>query len=177
MKTSRSIIVTASTLFAIFLLTVITFHLNAQDKQKWVKFSDDTEQVSIKFPVQPQLIDETREDGGHHIRAHVEMDPSIVYMLDVVHHVTPLDDPGALNQTSLDAFLNQIEHTSYTQEDIKIKGNPGIEAIIEMQNAQARIAYCVIIVGQRQVQATVIMPYEVWNEDDVDEFLSSLKVK
>jgi len=90
--------------FLVLVMILFSTTLFANDllpgKTKWVKYTSEEEKVSIKFPGEPEVVDEMREGGQHHVRAQYQQGEHTMYMLDIVHNTTDLSETEDLYQVS-----------------------------------------------------------------------------
>lgn len=146
------------------------------ENPRWVTFTSEEEKVRIKFPGEPEVTDEMRDDGGHHVRAQYNNENNCIYMFDVVRHTADLSFSEDLPQVSLNSFLETLDQKDYESDDYIVGKHKGLKALIHLKDNGITIDYRVLIAGQRQVQIIVMMPRAEWDQDVADKFFKSFKL-
>jgi hypothetical protein len=149
--------------------------ISPDSKPKWVQFISEEEKVKIKFPGEPEIIEEEL-DVGKHIRAKLAFDDQTMFMLDVVHHKNELSGLEELDQVSLDSFNESIGGNILSQEDFYIKKNKGIKATVVLEDQGITIYYRVLLAGQRQIQVVMMTPDAMQDEKTSQKFFKSFKI-
>ena len=145
-------------------------------KQKWVTYKSDVEKIKIKFPGEIDVIDEILLAGQHHIIAKYQPSDEIMFSLDVVLHNDDMNASENFDEVSPESFFAAMGVDSVQQEDFYLEKHKGLKAIFIWDDLGITIDYRVIMIGQQQIMALVIMKNDKWDQKTVDKFFKSLKL-
>jgi hypothetical protein len=175
MKTKGLLFITAVVMLIFTSQNSYSANISPDSKPKWVQFISDEEKVKIKFPGEPEIIEEELEVGKH-IRAKLAFEDQTMFMLDVVHHNNELSGLEDLDQVSLDSFNESIGGNIVSKDDFYVKKNKGIKATVLLEEQGMTIYYRVILVGQRQIQVVMMTPDALKDEKTSQKFFKSFKI-
>jgi len=169
-----------SSALLIVLIYLITTSFTVSDlprtKGKWVTYKSETEKIKIKFPGEIIESDEELDDGAHHVNVKHQPLSGNMYMLDVIRHTVDLSESEDLAQHSIDAFFLNMGIEYGMAKEWDLKGNKGLQAKAEAAEMGVTIDYRVVMVGQQQIQAVVVMKSGMWDQKVVNKFFMSLKL-
>lgn len=92
-------------------------------------------------------------------------------------HQTELEDQIMLAQIALDSFSETLNGNILQQSAWKIKKNEGVQAVLNLDEQDAKIQYRVIMIGNLQYQLVVIAANSSFDQKAADSFFKSFKVK
>jgi hypothetical protein len=133
--------------------------------------------VSAVFPGQ-FTVSTKNEDAYSSEKAELVLD-DLVYMLSFSNHKNEMieSDYDALSEVSLMAFLEGLGG-KITKRDIwKVKKQKGLKSTFNVPAEGLKGEYRVVFRGQIQYQIIVLGLVDSWNQNSVDLFLNSFKLK
>lgn len=141
---------------ALFALLISVGSASGLAAQNWMKSSSEKCKCDAQFPARPTFSDEAK-DGYHQYRAMSKYDKGI-YMLDYSVH----EGNGAgidvmdLAETSLEAFAGGLEGNVVERKAWKLKGNEGIQAVVQSPSTGVTAYYNVIFIENVHYQVAVV---------------------
>jgi hypothetical protein len=142
------------------------------------KYSSEQGKMSIVFPAAYETSEISTSEDMQTLKTTSQLG-DMTYFASYTLHSIPMENPEDLAKESLDAFVAQLNGVLMEQEIWKVKKHNGQLAHITLQieDANARIEYRVIIIGQLQYQIIAMTDADTWDSKTVKKFMKSFKVK
>ena len=158
-------------IFVLFIGIIFSFSPPA----KGYKYNNDAYKFSITFPNEFEIDETTASDVTTLKITSSYLNAS--YMAAATIHSMPLTEIEALEDASLDAFINALNGKIITEKTYSIKGASGRWAQISIQEDDLKIQYIVIFKNNTQYQFVVLAERLNWNQNRTDDFFNTLKLK
>jgi len=149
----------------------------AAEKVKWVKLKRKDLKFQARFP--GEITTKTTEKEKlttHKFNCTLH---DVVYFIGASVHKVEMTDHENMAKISLESFAKTLNGEVDAEKEWILKGNKGMQAIINVPSMGATIDYRVILIGQIQYQ--VVLTYANDNPDYSSEmaetFFKSFKVK
>ncbi|MCB9081071.1 MAG: hypothetical protein H6555_05100 [Lewinellaceae bacterium] len=141
---------------------------------KGFAYSSSAGKFSVVFPARYEVQTSEGEEVET-TKISVTIDEQTFFASYTVHTVN-LTDRDDLLEVSVDSFREQLNGTIQGKSAWKVKKESGLQAVMNLEEQDAKIQYHVLIVGQIQYQLVVVAPSGSFNQKAADAFIKSFKL-
>lgn len=93
-----------------------------------------------------------------------------VHEIDIIEH-------EELAQVSVDSFLEAVDGEKVSQEEWKVRKNPGLKAVMTINEGAVLVNYQVVLVDHLQYQLVVLAAKDDFDERAAQKFFKSFKLE
>lgn len=158
----------AATLFVIISLSVSSQTL-AQ------KLQSDEGKFSIEFPCSYQK-ESTEGDVQTTHKFTCDKDNN-TFFVGYTLHKTDIMGHEEMAQVSVDSFLEAVGGEKVSQEEWRVRKNPGLKTVMTINNGAVLVNYQVVLIDQYQYQLVVLAGKDDFDEKAAAKFFKSFKLE
>jgi hypothetical protein len=160
-----------STLLTLSLFFTNIFSQTFQEADSVVYKRKDANIMAV-YPAN-YMISENISDTSHNIDVYCEFN-FLKYNLSINFHNDSLPEPYLLSKVSVKSFIDATEGEVLSSEDFYVDSTKGFKAHIKLPQENFEIIYFAFIKDKIQYQAYVLFRKELYDEENIDNFINSI---